>query len=239
MTRKPEASSGQIFTFYSYKGGTGRSMALANVGVLLAQKWSQSRNVLLIDWDLEAPGLHQFFDDRLLGNVDFESQLGLIDLFYEFKRRLDSLDEAKAELGAGQVIHELDLDNYLIRTSVPSLYLMTAGRFDKAYSSKVNSFSWEDLFNRFPSGYSHVCQSLARRYRYVLVNSRTGVTDTSGICTTLLPEKLVLVFTPNKQSLTGILDLIGNATEYRKQSDDLRPLIVFPLVSRVNGQNLK
>ena len=44
---------GRIITFYSYKGGTGRSMALANVAWLLA---SNGQRVLAIDWDLEAPG---------------------------------------------------------------------------------------------------------------------------------------------------------------------------------------
>jgi len=43
-----------VVTFYSYKGGVGRSMALANVAALLA-RWG--RRVLIIDWDLEAPGI--------------------------------------------------------------------------------------------------------------------------------------------------------------------------------------
>ena len=43
-----------IATFYSYKGGVGRTMAMANVAVLLAQR---GLRVLAVDWDLEAPGL--------------------------------------------------------------------------------------------------------------------------------------------------------------------------------------
>ena len=50
------APLGRIITFYSYKGGTGRSMALANIAWLMA---SAGRQVLVIDWDLEAPGLHR------------------------------------------------------------------------------------------------------------------------------------------------------------------------------------
>jgi MinD-like ATPase involved in chromosome partitioning or flagellar assembly len=49
--------TGIIATFYSYKGGAGRTMALANVGVTLAS-WGYS--VLCVDWDLEAPGLGEF-----------------------------------------------------------------------------------------------------------------------------------------------------------------------------------
>ena len=43
-----------IFTFYSYKGGVGRSMALMNVAYRLAG-WG--RHVLIVDMDLEAPGI--------------------------------------------------------------------------------------------------------------------------------------------------------------------------------------
>jgi Mrp family chromosome partitioning ATPase len=50
--------NGAIITFYSYKGGVGRSFALANVAVTLA-KWGFK--VLCVDWDLEAPGLGFYF----------------------------------------------------------------------------------------------------------------------------------------------------------------------------------
>jgi MinD-like ATPase involved in chromosome partitioning or flagellar assembly len=56
----------EIITFYSYKGGTGRSMALANVACLLAQRTLRESggSILAVDWDLEAPGLHRFFRER-------------------------------------------------------------------------------------------------------------------------------------------------------------------------------
>src|SRR5271166_3342097 len=54
---------GEIVTFYSYKGGTGRTMALANIAWLLA---CNGYRVLAIDWDLEAPGLHRFFKPFLI-----------------------------------------------------------------------------------------------------------------------------------------------------------------------------
>ena len=52
-------SAGTVVTFYSYKGGVGRTLALANIGVLLA-KWGY--RVLAVDWDLEGPGLHLYYD---------------------------------------------------------------------------------------------------------------------------------------------------------------------------------
>ena len=48
--------------FLLIKGGVGRTFALANIAVLLAQR---GHRVLIIDWDLEAPGLHRFFQSYL------------------------------------------------------------------------------------------------------------------------------------------------------------------------------
>ena len=45
----------QTITFYAYKGGTGRTLALANAAVYLARL---KQRVFAIDLDLEAPGLH-------------------------------------------------------------------------------------------------------------------------------------------------------------------------------------
>src|SRR4051794_40512476 len=71
----PADEGGQIVTFYSYKGGTGRSMLLANVAWILA---SNGLRVLVVDWDLEAPGLHRYFHPFLL-DKDLSSSEGLID----------------------------------------------------------------------------------------------------------------------------------------------------------------
>ena len=46
-----------VVTFYSYKGGVGRTMALVNVAVMLARL---RRRVLVVDFDLEAPGLPSY-----------------------------------------------------------------------------------------------------------------------------------------------------------------------------------
>ncbi len=49
--------------FYSFKGGVGRTLALVNVGVELVLT---GRKVLLVDFDLEAPGIDTFEDLRAL-----------------------------------------------------------------------------------------------------------------------------------------------------------------------------
>ncbi|MCL4273067.1 MAG: AAA family ATPase [Anaerolineales bacterium] len=238
-----EPTIGEIITFYSYKGGTGRSMALANIACLLAQKNNIGNGVLIIDWDLEAPGLHQFFHGKFrnlnskIGNLP-QTQLGLIDLIYEIKDWLEKNDSQNNTLD--DVFRSIDINDYIVKTDIPLLFLMPAGRFDDGlYSTRVNEFDWIDFFNKFPLIFTQFASYLRTKYNYVLIDSRTGYTDTSGICTSIMPEKLVTVFTPNRQSLSGIVELIRRATDYRKQSDDLRPLMIFPLPSRIENAESK
>jgi hypothetical protein len=77
-----EDAQGQVVTFYSYKGGTGRTMALANVAWILA---ANGLRVLVVDWDLESPGLarffHPFLDDAALASTG-----GVTDLILEFEQ---------------------------------------------------------------------------------------------------------------------------------------------------------
>jgi hypothetical protein len=227
---------GSIITFYSYKGGTGRSMALANVACLLNRRIRGNHGVLVIDWDLEAPGLDKYFNKVLphtqrqdWGPEDVRArQPGLMDLMLE----LDSLSRDVKDPDPG-IFKKIDLKRYLLRTTLGGLSLMTAGQFDSKYASRVGTFNWESLYKRAPWLIPAFADYLSDYFEYVLIDSRTGLTDTSGICTMLMPEKLVVVFTPNRQSLLGGIDVVRRATQYRKQSNDLRPLTVFPLPSRI------
>ena len=72
-----------IYTFYSYKGGVGRSMAVANVAQWLC---IEGFNVLMVDWDLEAPGLEEFFYDRPEDIERASEHPGLMDSLLAYKR---------------------------------------------------------------------------------------------------------------------------------------------------------
>jgi tetratricopeptide (TPR) repeat protein len=83
-----------IYTFYSFKGGVGRSMAMANVAEWFYQ---QGLRVVIIDWDLEAPGLENFFYKTEDGIEAVRSQLGLIDMLMAYKRIFPRLRIPEAE----------------------------------------------------------------------------------------------------------------------------------------------
>jgi len=76
MNSNQNNRKGKIITFYSYKGGTGRTMSLANVASWLSM--TTKNKILMIDWDLEAPSLHRYFGKQ---SSEFNEQEGLINLF--------------------------------------------------------------------------------------------------------------------------------------------------------------
>ena len=91
----------KFVTFYSYKGGVGRTMALSNIAWLLTKQ--HDKKVVIVDWDLEAPGLHRFFD---LSDNDIKCK-GLIDLMYDFKQLLKNKIE-------GEISDHIHLKDYLM-----------------------------------------------------------------------------------------------------------------------------
>lgn len=236
----PDSQPGKVVAFYSFKGGTGRSMALANVACLLAAR--ALRPVLVIDWDLEAPGLHRYFGRELFkafkGSEEAQrSYPGLIDLFIELRSGLQgfSPEEPASAEGASELLRSVAINEFVVPTDRPNLHLLKAGAFDDAYAGKVSGFDWQDFYARAPSILRVLSERLAEDYDWVLIDSRTGLTDTSGICTMLMPETLVVVFTPNRQSVEGVVDLVRQAAKHRSASDDLRPLTVYPLPSRIEA----
>jgi hypothetical protein len=72
--------NGQVITFYSYKGGTGRTMAMANVAWIIA---SNDKRVLVVDWDLESPGLHKFFHP-FLDESTVSATPGVIEIINDY-----------------------------------------------------------------------------------------------------------------------------------------------------------
>jgi formylglycine-generating enzyme required for sulfatase activity/cellulose biosynthesis protein BcsQ len=236
------STSGKVIAFYSYKGGTGRTMALANVGCALARDPKLQRPVLLVDWDLEAPGLHRYFRKQVAtqfggDEFQFDKAQGLIDLFLELQSRTASDGDSAREdyESVAPLFNEVQLEKYIIKTDVPRLHLIKAGSFSNAYAANIASFQWPELYRRSPYLLRAFADRLASDYSFVVIDSRTGLTDTSGICAMLMPEVLVAVFTPNRQSLFGVLDLVREAASYRARSDDLRPLMVYPLPSRIEA----
>jgi cellulose biosynthesis protein BcsQ len=233
------SGKGKIITFYSYKGGTGRSMALANVAWILA---SQGKQVLVIDWDLEAPGLHRYFHPFLI-DPDLTSTEGLIDFVWDFAMEsVTPTAEGSVSSGSERLAAAADLAPYTVGLDYDfgkgSLDFIPAGCQGLMYSSRVNSFNWENFYGRLGGGIllEEVRRRLKHDYDFILIDSRTGVSDTSGVCTVQMPDQLVVCFTCNNQSMTGSAAVVESILEQRERAgrrgDEL--LQIFPVLMRVD-----
>src|ERR1043166_8320189 len=117
----------EVICFYSYKGGTGRTMSLANVACLIARNLADSERVLAIDWDLEAPGLSYYLPPA--ANSDSLSQHdGLIELFAELAEKLPSSSNDDEDKVADAVFDSLSIGRFVYETGLLKLDVMPAGR---------------------------------------------------------------------------------------------------------------
>ena len=198
-----------ITTFYSFKGGVGRTMALVNAAVALAL---MGRRVLVVDFDVEAPGLDTFELLRTRREVP-----GVIDFTARY-------------IASGQAP---DVTDYVGKCSnlgdgEGELWIMPSGK-SESYAATLNQVDWSALYDR-QDGYL-LFEDLKAQWEqviqpdYVLIDSRTGHTDTSGICTRQLPNAVVVFFFPNEQNLRGLTEVVGNirseATEPRNKNIEL------------------
>jgi MinD-like ATPase involved in chromosome partitioning or flagellar assembly len=229
----------QIITFYSYKGGTGRTMHLANVAWILA---SNGQRVLVVDWDLEAPGLHRYFRPFLV-DKDLAATDGLIDLIWDFaEAAMTPVSEAERARGWHDEYADLLRCTAAVRWRWPTpgrLDLLPAGRQGPDYSRRVNSFNWQNFYDRLGGGVflESVKDWMRKEYDYVLIDSRTGVSDTAGICTVQMPDALVLCFTANNQSIEGCASIARSVREQWGANAQRRPdrYRILPLLTRVDG----
>ncbi len=195
-----------VTTFYSFKGGVGRTMALVNVAVELAL---QGKRVVAVDFDLEAPGLDTFDLSR-----PAETTPGILD-FVETYLETDRAPEAEDFLFESPPLGEKG----------GRLWIMPSGSHDERYARRLAALDWQALYEHF-DGYL-LFEDLKAQWRdsleadYVLIDSRTGHTDVGGICTRQLPDAVVLLFFPNEQNLRGLTKVVRDirAEPTRSEAD--------------------
>ncbi|WP_250283229.1 MULTISPECIES: FxSxx-COOH system tetratricopeptide repeat protein [unclassified Frankia] len=230
-TGSPTGPGGTIVTFYSYKGGVGRTMAVANVAWILA---SAGRKVLVVDWDLEAPGLrsylHPFFLDSDAA-TDIEGVVDMVQGYVSaawYDPRADRADLRREFAAVDQRVIHLQLARH---SGWGSIDFLGPGRQGGSYEATIASLPWSALYDNLRGRrffQDMRANMLAGGYDYILVDSRTGLGDSASICTKLLPDVVVLGFTMNSQSIIGAANVV---TDIENHLD--RAIRVLPVPMRV------
>jgi tetratricopeptide (TPR) repeat protein len=225
----------RIFTFYSYKGGVGRSMALLNMAYYLQ---ARGRHVLIVDLDLEAPGASGFLH-RSKELMPCEGTGDVVDVL---KKVVDAVKQAPA--GTEPQLPALHLKDYL-RSVDPKKYATAVhpkaprARLDVLgaeqgpnYTAKFSALELPSLSTDQIGDASDLLRGLLIRhsfpfsqpwqeegaapesthYDYILVDSRTGLSEIGGLCVGPLSDRLIVLCGLNDQNIEGtrdFMDVVG------------------------------
>ncbi|MBL8695349.1 MAG: SUMF1/EgtB/PvdO family nonheme iron enzyme [Planctomycetes bacterium] len=231
------ARTRSIITFYSYKGGVGRSMALANIAVRLAARHERKGGVVVIDWDLEAPGLHRYLGFR---DKDLEDKPGLLDFLLTWKQSHNAKPPAEPvleDLLLNCRIPESTLRKFSPELTPSMIRILPAGMLDKGYAKRLKQIDWQ-VFYRQEEGalaVESIREQLEELDGITLVDSRTGLSDVGGVCAIQLPDACVLMTAPNEQSADGIVRVAQSIARSQGEERFDRPIPArFLVVSRIS-----
>lgn len=205
----------QTITFYSYKGGVGRSLALSNGASYLAKF---GLKVCVIDFDFEAPGIHYKFGIETQ-NIDN----GIIDYIYQFIETQEMPDSLEP------YYHSLEKEGEGDICVIPAGNILKA-----AYWDKLSSINWSQfLYEEEGEGLLFFLELKERIKKeinpdFLLIDSRTGVTEIGGISTSLLADQVVFLLTNTIESLEGTCQIAKSVYKAQAQnSHEIKPVFVL------------
>jgi WD40 repeat protein/uncharacterized protein YjbI with pentapeptide repeats/Mrp family chromosome partitioning ATPase len=211
-----------VISFYSYKGGVGRTLLAANMAVALAREGK----TLLWDMDAEAPGLHNIQALRNKGTL----KEGFFDWLIDWQKN-------KLRPPGPQ-----DLGRFakLVRpTPFTQLFILPAHGDEADAASLYFGIDWNHLLGGNPPPgrdvFNELFEHLGREgFRHILIDTRTGLTDLGALLAGALPDATVMVGGYGRQNLKGL----GRVHQALSQLDrTIRPsntdLRIFPVASPI------
>lgn len=235
-----------ICTFYSYKGGVGRTMALANVAKLLHDS---DLKVIVIDWDLEAPGLEKFFFRERKSNEvqnepgiikfldEVQNKPGIIELIQDFKNKMS---EELIISDDGKLPFETPANFAIGIPGYNNIKLIPPGNRSQIrdYTESVLKFNMDDFYNHWEGElyFEWLRQELQSSADIVLIDCRTGVSEMGNVCANLLADIVVMFCAPNDQNIKGTKSMADAFTHEKiKELRHGRKLNLIIVPSRVDS----
>jgi tetratricopeptide (TPR) repeat protein/cellulose biosynthesis protein BcsQ len=225
-------------------------MALANVAWILA---ANGKRVLVADWDLESPGLHRFFQPFM--NPAVGNEPGIVDFIRQYEWRakekavsvadsdLSDEDKARTLLEAtagltGELVAQVGHYTVPVNWQFPgngAIDFLTPGRQGNGvygvYANALSALDWDTLYDDLGGNlfFDALRTKLKEAYDYVLIDSRTGLSDIADICTLHLPDMVVDCFTLSTQGMEGAARI---ARQIQLHSE--RDITILPVLMRVD-----
>ncbi len=193
-----------VVSFYSYKGGVGRTTALAAMAVAMARR---GQRVAVVDLDLEAPGLRSVFAPP----DGVAPPYGVTDYLLE---------------GCAQGADKLDLSDYyyvadnrsVVGDGGQPIYVVPAGEVNGDYVEKLARLDLAELVpgRRTGQGGPDSVTALLRAIRegispdWILLDSRSGLHDLGGLSLCGIAHIHVLLGLASEQSWQGLQLAVGH-----------------------------
>lgn len=195
-----------VITFFSLRGGVGRSTAMVHSASELSRL---GYKVVCLDADFEAPSL-----DRQFG-IESSSlnSPGLLQTLVELEMSPDS---------------GMDILNRLIRVGDDDLYVFPAGQIDHEYIKTLRWLDTEVWYTGDTNPFTNLISILREsdlKPDYILVDARTGFNQINAPMLFRESDLAVIVMSPTEQSFRGneilaaglrkSVNFRGNAVEWR------------------------
>jgi hypothetical protein len=189
----PEAGP-PIIVFYSFKGGLGRSTCLAALAI---QRARAGERVCVLDLDLDSPGIGRLVAADSQG---LTASWGVVDYLVE---------QAPPEAPLADYYHRCDRV-----AGSGELIVFPAGRVDEAYADKLARVDMEDSSSVRTAALGKLLERVRDELKphWVLMDARTGLSDSAGRLLSGLAHLHVLLGTTQDQSWHGlnrVLDRLG------------------------------
>ena len=191
-----------VTTFYSFKGGVGRTTLLVNVANVLA---ARGERVLIWDLDLEAPGVHHFPG---LEPPEAVWQSGFLEWLGQTPPcpTIDPTPSWPPEVW----MRTLGDRVYETRNQRGRIFVLPAHGTNANLGRAYGTIDWHGLFVDLPAHglhlFSRVRDMLIDRFEptFLFIDSRTGISDLGGFLTGFLPDCTILVGNYSRQSTEGL-----------------------------------
>lgn len=228
-----------IITFYSYKGGMGRTTTMVAYAMSLAvnNDVAKRKRVVIIDCDLEAPGYLNFFDLSEHNGLKSGKKNGFVEFVCDAQLTLNP-----NEIDINDYIINVGLDNKnsFAYNNLDNIWLVPAGNLNEGYADIESNLDRNDYLEGLAKINLSSVPSVVRYFNLlfdkineainpdiILIDSRTGFNDIFGTAALYLSSYVIGFFGFSRQTQPGLINLLK---DYYKPTSRFKLQLVFSIL---------
>lgn len=213
-----------VVTFYSYKGGVGRTTSLISFANYYAYHYN--KKVVILDFDFEAPGFTNYFNFSL---DELKNKNGVLEYLLDKEASKEKLN----------LIHDYMIEVSKEYSGDGSIYVMPSGNLfgEENLTSYIEALarvdinSTDTITNQILGLIKDIKEAVDPDV--ILIDSRTGFNDVFGLLINRISQTIVGLFEGNKQTEPGLKLFLREI--YQEHQNLINPIVVNSLVHKGSG----